>query len=248
MAETASKQSYCVDLKWQGRANCKSCVIRNMMLFSQLPSNSFDNLLQPVQHEQYGAGSVLYHQGQSGAEVFSIRRGLVKLVLLGADGNERIVRLLGRGAVIGLELLDKDVPYRHSAITLQEVDLCRIPLPTLTDLYRQHPELCKSVGLQLQHQVDQTDRWIMQLNTGKARTRIAEMLLFLEETNADQNGAIELLSRDDMAAVVGITKETASRIIAEFKRQGLLYQATTSTYQVEAPRLRELIMQEVKER
>src|SRR5690554_2976863 len=173
MAETVQKQSYCVDPTWQGRANCKNCVIRNMMLFSELPLESFDHLLQPVLHERYGVGSVLYREGQLGTDIFSIRRGLVKLVLLGADGGERIVRLLGRGAVIGLELLEQGKLYKHSATTVQEVDLCRIPVPTLADLYRQYPELCKSVGLQLQHQVDQTDRWIMQLNTGKARTRIA---------------------------------------------------------------------------
>lgn len=246
MAESSTNYSYCVDPAWQGRADCANCVIRNMMLFSELPLNSFDNLLQPIVHERYDAGALLYHQCEVGTGVLSIRRGLVKLVLLSADGSERIVRLLGGGAVIGLELLDKSTAYRHSAIALQEVDLCRIPLTTLANLYSRHPELCKSVGLQLQHQVDQTDRWIMQLNTGKARTRIAEMLLFLEEANAGQDGVIELISRDDMAAVVGITKETASRVIAEFKRQGLLHHVTPSTYRLETQRLRELIAQEAK--
>ena len=182
------KSSYCVDHQWVGQADCSHCPIRNLMLFSQLPQDSFDHLLRPIDNEHYPSGSLLCEQGASGRELFSIRRGLVKLTLLAPDGNERIVRLLGKGAVVGLELLDRQITYKHTAVAIQDVDLCRIPLVTMQDLEQRHPELCRNVRHQLLFHLDRADHWIRHLNTGKARTRVAELLLLLEEVAPDRNG------------------------------------------------------------
>ena len=236
--------SYCTDHAWKGRADCVHCSIRGMMLFSPLPQASFAHLLHPVDNMRYAPGSLLYTEGERGRHVFSIRRGLVKLLCQGADGSQRIVRLLGKGAVVGLELLDQGASYHHSAVAVQEVDLCAIPVSTLKDLERQHPELCDKVRQQLQFQVDRADHWIKQLNTGMTRDRIGQLLLLLKELGADPNGDIELLPRDDMAAVVGVTKETASRVIADFKRQGLLYKVAANKFRVEVGKLRDLLGRE----
>ncbi|MDF1628368.1 MAG: Crp/Fnr family transcriptional regulator [Alcanivoracaceae bacterium] len=245
MSSGHRKSSYCVDHEWLGRADCTHCAVRGVMLFSRLPPESFDQLLQPIDNERHHAGSVLYKEGCVGKEIFSIRSGLVKLIRLGLDGSERVVRLLGKGAVVGLELLDQGEVYKHTAVTLQTVDLCRIPKVTLFDLERHHPELCVTVRQKLQYHVDRADHWIEHLNTGKARSRIAELLLLLAEIGADSNGDIELVSRDDMASIAGITKETASRIIAEFKRHRLLYRvAANNTHRIQAEMLRELIQRE----
>ncbi|HDP89206.1 MAG TPA: Crp/Fnr family transcriptional regulator [Thioalkalivibrio sp.] len=244
MPHRLGKPSYCTDHEWMGRSDCTHCAIRGMMLFSQLPPESFDHLLQPIGNEHYPPGSILYREGYAGREVFSIRRGLVKLLSLGVDGSERIVRLLGKGAVVGLELLDQGTAYHHTAVATQDVDLCRIPLATLVDLELHHPELCDRVRQQLQYQVDRADHWIKHLNTGKARVRIAQLLLLLAEIGSDRNGDIELLPRDDMAAVVGVTKETASRIIAEFKRHRLIYKVAANTHRIESQKLQELIARE----
>ena len=244
MPTSRRRSSYCTDHEWVGRADCAHCPIRGMMMFSALPLEAFDHLLHPVDNERYPCGNVLYEEGMPGKELFSIRRGLVKLTLLAPDGNERIVRLLGRGAVVGLELLDKAATYKHTAVAIQDVDLCRIPLSTMHDLQEKHPELCTNVRQQLQYHVDRADHWIRHLNTGKARSRIAELLLLLAEVAPDQNGDIELASRDDMASIADITKETASRIIAEFKRHGLIYKVATNTYRVSLQQLRDLIIRE----
>jgi CRP/FNR family transcriptional regulator, anaerobic regulatory protein len=240
MSVKSALNSYCTDHEWKGRADCEHCSIRGMMLFSALPQDSFTHLLHPIDNYRYAAGSELYAEGVHGQEAFSIRRGLVKLLCRGPDGSQRIVRLLGKGAVVGLELLDKGVTYHHTAIAAQELDLCAIPMPTLKNLEAHHPELCNKVRQQLQYQVDRADHWIKKLNTGMTRARIAHLLLLLQELGADRNGDIELLSRDDMAAVVGVTKETASRVIADFKRQGLLYKVAVNRFRVEVERLREL--------
>ena len=233
-----SDTTYCADAEWVGRAHCGKCHIRRLMLFSELPENAFDNLLQPIDHFIYAPGSVLYEAHTHKKFIFSIRRGIVKLVNIAENGTYRIVRLMGPGSVVGLELLEGADDYHHTAITIGQVDLCKIPVATVKQLESEHSELYVHVGEQLQKQLDLADQWIVALGTGSARQRVAQLILVLSECYADKNGAFILLSGEDMAAMIGISVETVSRIIAEFKRQKIIYKNEDKLYNCDADALR----------
>ena len=165
---------------------------------------------------------------------------MVKLVHTARDGSNRIVRLLGKGTAIGLELLDGAESYHHTAIALNKLDICKIPVSTVRRLEENHPLLCKHVSEQLQNQLDIADQWIVALGTGSARQRVAQLLLVLEQFFSEDNGAFILLNREDMAAITGIAVETVSRMIAEFKRQKILYRYRDNYYMCNAAALQEI--------
>jgi CRP-like cAMP-binding protein len=225
-----SAEAFCTNAEWVGRAHCGKCHIRKLMLFSELPSSAFDHLLHPIDHYLYPHGSVIYEANSHKKFIYSIRRGMVKLVHVAQDGDNRIVRLLGPGSAIGLELLDGAEGYHHTAIAVTQVDLCKIPVATTLQLTHEHPKLCAQVGQQLQDQLNLADQWIVALSTGSARQRVAQLVLILEKFFSDEEGAFMLLSREDMAAMTGIAVETVSRMIAEFKRQKILYRHRDNLY------------------
>jgi len=222
----ALRKSYCVNKEWLGRVDCGVCHIRHLMLFSGLPDDAFEDTLQPIDHFLFRRSSMLYAAGSTDPYIYSIRRGLVKLLHMAPDGSQRIVRLMGPGATIGLEMLDGGDGYRHSAFAVNETDACRIPLTTVNALQSEHPELCNQVRDRLQEHLDRADEWIVTLGTGPARERVVHLLLMMIDFSKDPNGDIELLGREDMAAIVGTTVETVSRIIADLKRRRLLYKVT----------------------
>ena len=76
----SSSTAYCTDITWLGRAHCGKCHIRHLMLFSELPETAFDSLLQPVDHFLYPPGATLYSADTQKKHIYSIRRGMVKLV------------------------------------------------------------------------------------------------------------------------------------------------------------------------
>ncbi len=96
------------------------------MLFSRLPDSAFEQLLQPIDHFLYAPGATIYEAGSHKNFIYSIRRGMVKLVHVTKDGSYRIVRLLGQGSAIGLELLDGTDAYHHTAIAIDQVCLMEI--------------------------------------------------------------------------------------------------------------------------
>jgi CRP-like cAMP-binding protein len=210
------------------------------MLFSELPDTAFHQLLKPIDNFLYPPGSVIYETGTNKDSIYSIRRGMVKLVNIAHDGSNRIVRLLGNGAAIGLELLDDAESYHHTAIALNELDVCKIPVSTIRRLEENHPLLCKHVSEQLQNQLNIADQWIVALGTGSARQRVAQLLLVLDQFFSEDFGAFILLGREDMAAITGIAVETVSRMIAEFKRQKILYRFRDNYYMCNVAALQQI--------
>lgn len=232
----------CTNEKWLGRAQCEKCHIRYMMLFSDLPETAFNHLLHPINHFLFPAGSTLLSAGNNAKAIYSIRHGIVKLVHTAQDGTQRIVRLLGPGACIGLELLDGSSTYHYSAVGLSKIDLCKIPIETIQQLETEHPSLSKQIRNLIQEQLDLADQWIIQLGSGPAKQRVAQLLIIMSENFSDKNSAFILLSREDMAAIIGIAFENISRLIAEFKRLTVLTKTDDGLYTCDLEALQDIVL------
>jgi len=210
---------YCTDATWVGRADCKHCDVRGTMLFSELGKGDLDDLLLPIDNMLLPSKAVLYREGDGGADVFTIRSGLVRLVHYAANGTRRIVRLLRPGSVCGLEVL-VSAQYHHTAEAVADTDLCRIPAASLTEIERANPALHRALMVRWQSSLDEADAVITQLSTGSAQARVARYLL---QTSCDkQRTKCHHLPRQDVAALLGLTVETVSRVFTEFKRKGWL--------------------------
>ena len=121
--------------------------------------------------------------------------------------------------VAGLETLLGE-PYKHHAYALQATEVCRYPSSSVVELSRHNPKLHQNLMTRWQSALSDADTWIIELSTGSAKQRVARLLLRLAKDAKDSQ--CTLFGREDMGAMLGITTETASRIIAEFKRQYLM--------------------------
>ena len=214
-------RALCTDPEWLGRSDCKRCGVRHMMLFSGLQESDFDHLLAPIDNFRYQERTLFYHQGDQSSKVYSIRRGIIKLVQTQADGTERIVRLLGPGALIGLEaLLDK--PYRHTAIALQELNICRIDTATLRQLEMEKPWLSEKIMRHWEQHLSFADRWISEMSSGSVRSRTLKLIRFLHELQGDGADTVQFFGYEDMASMLGTSRETFSRIVGDLKNEGVL--------------------------
>jgi CRP-like cAMP-binding protein len=208
----------CTDPEWIGRAKCAVCDVRNFVLFAGLTVRELDAILQPIDNLHARAGATLYAQGAPATSLFTVRSGLVQLRLDLPNGSHRIVRLLRPGDVVGMEAL-VDERYRHSAVVMRDADLCRIPREVVMHLDQTNPGVHQGLLKRWQCSIDQADHFIVALSTGPAEARMARLLLTLCSDNQPE----ALPSREAMGALLGITTETASRVMAEFRRRGLIH-------------------------
>ena len=210
----------CTNPEWLGRAKCAACDVRNFVLFAGLSMNELDTMLQPIDNLHVPQHSMLYEEGRPSPHLYTVRSGLIKLKVDLPNGSQRIVRLLRPGDVAGLETLVGE-RYHHTAIALQSADVCRIPRDVVIQLDQTNPSVHQALLRRWQNSVDQADHFITALSTGPAEARMARLLITLGCTTTDQPETMP--SREDMGALLGITTETASRIMAEFKRRGLVH-------------------------
>ncbi len=217
--KSLTNNSYCTDATWIGRADCRHCDVRGTMLFSTLNEADLSGILQPIDNLQLPAKAALYREGDAGDAIYTVRRGLVRLVHYAPNGTRRIVRLLRAGDVTGLEVIVNS-HYHHSAEAVTETDVCRIPAAVVLQLEQHNAALHQALMKRWQRSVDEADTVITDLSTGTAQARAARFLL--QAACDDGRTECHHLSREDIAALLGLTVETVSRVFAEFKRSGWL--------------------------
>lgn len=166
--------------------------------------------------------------------MYTIRSGVLKLVQSLPDGTQRIVRLIRATDVTGLEALLGQT-YKHDAVVLQPTQACSLPISVVQALAQTNPKLHQELLNRWQKALEEADAWLTELSTGSAKQRVARLLLRLVRNR--QEAECELFSREDMGAMLGITTETASRTIAEFKRQKLLVETLPNRFLLDVPSL-----------
>ena len=208
-----------IDSAWQGTSDCRSCGIRDMVLFADLNEQDFGQIHTPIDDLVFPADTVLYTEGEQALGIFTLRKGMVKLVRSTADGRERIVRVLRPGDVIGLEALATS-HYDSEAVAMVETGVCRIPLSVLHHLSAHSPRLHVRLMQKWQQALKDADDWLAELNFGTARQRVAGLALKMRDS--EQPRLTSFFARDDMGAMLDLKLETVSREISALVRDGLI--------------------------
>jgi CRP-like cAMP-binding protein len=220
-----------------GIADCLKCSLRESVLFAELQDEDFEKLHDPIDQYTLPIGSTLYHAGDNGDRMYTVRTGTLKLVQYLPDGSQRIVRLIRSTDITGLECIVGEA-YQHDAVVLQETEVCALPVRVVDNLSKENPALHRELLNRWQRALNEADAWLTELSTGSAKQRVARLLLRLVKDT--QESQCSLFAREDMGAMLGITTETASRTIAEFKRQSLLIETTPNQFLLDIPNLKRI--------
>jgi len=207
------------DSAWRGTSDCRNCGIRDMVLFADLNEQDFNLIHAPIDDLVYQSAQSLYDESDKAIGVFTLRKGMVKLVRVTTDGRERVVRVLFPGDVVGLEALATG-RYDSQAVALSEVSLCRIPLDVIHQLGANSPRLHRKLMEKWQSALRLADDWLAELNFGTAKQRVLHFIRKMHEVSGD--GSATLFSRDDMGAMMDLKLETVSREVTALVRAGVI--------------------------
>lgn len=198
-------------------ARCSTCGMHDGALCSGLSDDEFSHIKLSIEDIRFPAGSPLFHQGDDGKYLYSIRQGMVKLNRIRQNGDQRIMRILRSGDVAGLEVVVAS-HYEYDAIALDSVVACRIPIEVMKQLDSESPRLHQNLLQRWHKTLVEADEWMAELTSGSARARLARLLLKMRDP--EQPELSTLFSRDDIGSMLCMTMETASRTINAFQREG----------------------------
>ena len=206
---------------WIGHTDCVTCPVRRSALFSVLQPEHISMVHDCFDDLKFSSKQVLYHQGAKSEALYTVREGAVKLVRHGADGTARIVRIVKPGDLAGLEVLSGR-EYDASAIAVGPVRICRLPLASVEKLKSLDAGVGERMLEKASDALSEAQAWLAELTAGSAPARVRVARLLLRLRTHDKGSQIIRLASADIAAILGITVETASRVMAAFKRESIL--------------------------
>jgi CRP-like cAMP-binding protein len=203
----------------QGRV-CSLCGVRQLSLFGVLSDDALNDIHVHIADIRLAAGEPLFTAHVSGKALYTVRSGMVRIERNSEAGERRILRLAGRGDLIGLEAVLQQT-YAADAVACTDVEVCRIPRNLIDELTHKHPELMLDLMKRWQRTLDDADEWLTELTRGAARHRMLRLLLKLSEYSA-ADGRIWWPTRQEMSAMLDMTFETASRLVSMLRREGII--------------------------
>jgi CRP/FNR family transcriptional regulator len=176
--------------------------------------------------ESYPKGAILFVEGQGAHGVYILSSGRVKLTASSAEGKSLLLRVAGPGEVIGLPGTLSEKTYVLTAEALEPVEANFISRGPFMQFLRDHSEAALRVARILNEIYHETFQEIRYLGlSGSAAEKLARFLLDVAASHA-QNGsqlrATLTLTHEEIATMIGVARETVSRLFASFKREQLI--------------------------
>jgi len=196
-------------------------------LFSVFPEHLSAQLFASARRVTLTADQVLFLAGDPGDGCYRIEQGLLKVGIVGPSGAERILAILGPGAIVGeLSTID-GLPRSASVTAVRDAELNFISRTAFEAFAQQHPEVYKHMVTLLAARLRDTDGVLAAGSFLPLKGRVARALLDLAEAFGHPVGQGRLLirqkvSQSDVAAMAGIARENVSRILNEWIRLKLI--------------------------
>jgi CRP/FNR family transcriptional regulator len=191
--------------------------------FSDADLNGFDSIKVS---KAYPKGTMLFVEGQPSAAVFMLVEGRVKLSTCSREGKIIILEIVEPGDVLGLSAALNGVDYETTAETLE---LCRVNYIKTDDLLRYlqaNPAACFDAARQLSRNYQTAYRQVRSLALSDS---VVDKLarLFLDWIGTKHNGdqSVRLkhsYTHEDMAEMIGTTRETVTRALKYFRERDLI--------------------------
>jgi CRP-like cAMP-binding protein len=200
---------------------------RNNQFVTALPDEMSSGLFAKAARVKLSTDELLFNAGDEGNGCYRIESGLVKLSILSAEGDERILDVLGPGAIVGeLSMID-GAPRSTAVYALRDTELSFISRATFVAYAENHPGLYRHVTTLLAQRVREMNDIAVAWSFLSLEGRVAYALLELAEAFGEDTGDGRALIRQkieqsDIAAMAGIARENVSRILNKWMRDGIV--------------------------
>ena len=169
---------------------------------------------------------MIFYEGNQSYGLYCIFSGRIKLFKSGVDGRQQIVRLASPGDLLGYRSLFAGEPYHATAEAIEDATVCCIDKAAFFPILARNPDLALNVIKKLAQDLREAEDKATSIAQRSVRERMAELLLMLMETYgkpAKKGKKIDLrLSREELAEMIGMTQETAIRLLSDFKKENLI--------------------------
>lgn len=205
--------------------NCLICKLRHSGFFCELPKNSLEDLEKIKYASAFPQGAILFVEGQSARGAYVICSGRVKLTTTSRDGKTLILRIAQAGEVLGLHATVSGKPYELTAETLQPCQLDFLKRDDFIRFLQNHADACLNAAQHLSQNCQDAYEMIRSLGLSHSVSeKLARLLLEWATDGETTKDGIRIkvsLTHEEIAQLIGTSRETVTRVLGEFREQHL---------------------------
>lgn len=205
--------------------HCAHCETRIKSVFCKANAPDLEAIDEHKNVVVFKKGQEIFNQDAKPHGLYCVSKGKVKVHQLGSEGKDQIVRMAKEGDIIGYRSLLSGDRYACSATALDNTTVCFIPKETFFNVMEANSSITFSVMNLLSNDLGKAEHKLTDINLKPVKERLAEALLFLKETygfEADNQTLNIVMSREDIASLVGTARETAIRVLSDLKDEQVL--------------------------
>lgn len=205
-------------------SKCEQCIVRQ---FSSLKALGKDELVKMANCKTsytIKKGEPIFEEGEMVNGVFCIKDGVCKMTKLSDNGKEQIVKLVKSGELLGQRSMISNETANLSAIAIEDMEVCFIPKNEILGFFNENNKFSMNVMQDICGDLKQADDHMVNMAQKTVKQRLAETLLYLEDTfgvNNDKTLRIQL-TREEIAGIIGTATESCIRLLSDFKKNKLI--------------------------
>lgn len=202
----------------------ENCLLCEAQLYEGLSEEQVCAIRGLLTKHAHGAHEILFREGEPNTHLYLVREGLLKLTACGPDGHEQIVGLGVAGQLLGFNAVG-DTRHTFTAVTLVPTRVCKLSHPDMLRVLTQNTSVAMRTIELLNQELSRALSLIRLLGQKSSAEKVASFLLALVPpgTNGSVSGPLPLpLSRQEIGELLGLTVETVSRQMSEFKRSRVI--------------------------
>lgn len=206
--------------------DCEHC-FRKSELFKLLSREEL-NLFNDSKYEaQYKPGEIIYKQGTPLTHLVIIYEGLGKIYLESSEGRDLILRYTRNLALNGGIGVFIDMCHHSTLMAVTNCKACFISVGAFQKVMDTNAEFRKYYLKRFSMKVQHTYNHFSVLTHKNVEGRMADVIIYLKD-EIFGGGVIKNISRKDLAEITAMTRESTSRVLKDFKEDGLIELAGNS--------------------
>ena len=222
---------------------CENCIVRKFNALRAMSKDELKAVSDSKVTRKVKKGELIFDEGEKLGGVYCVRNGVSKLAKLSSNGKDQIVKLASKGEVLGQRSVVAEEHSNLSATAVNDMEVCFVPKEAIVNTLHKNPDFTFEVLRHMAHDLREADDVIVNMSQKTVKQRIAEALLYLQNRfGEDADGFLSLvLSREDIANVVGTATESCIRILSDFRKEGLIKTSGKRMAIVDARKLQDLV-------
>ena len=200
--------------------------LRGAPLFAHLDEAQMGELGRYMTRHKFRRGEVVFYQGDPSGKLYVVEEGWVKLTRHSEAGDELLIDVFGPGSIFGEVSIFTNQPRSGTVTAIENLTMTSLSRDSFRRLVQSHPQVAIGCLEILANRLRMMDELAQDMSFLDVPARLAKRLLELASQrgiDTPEGTLIDLrITQEELATMVGTTRESTNKTLALFRRQGIL--------------------------